>query len=228
MGRTGSKGWILLQMWKMNFVLASDGSWSSLLLGSESRWWSSGHTVDMTMEVTSQPLSFLCSWSRDGNGSIIYPQQNGLVSSKPLLEFVAIQRKDTKQWALPGVSDRARSRMKRIVLLSGYGRSRWVCLSNYQTGIPRRSQPRWNRSRQDRSALFQWTQNLSMVHGWSQKYWQCVDRVRGDVSSIAVDQSKRLAFFARHFHDEQGQLTKDLHLNAGKSCLKCESLPSFF
>jgi len=43
------------------------------------------------------------SWKRDANGSIIYRRMNANDLSKPVLEFVAIQRHDTKQWALPGV-----------------------------------------------------------------------------------------------------------------------------
>jgi ADP-ribose pyrophosphatase len=42
-------------------------------------------------------------WVRDKNGSIVYRRVNAHEHPKPVLEFVAIQRRDTKQWALPGV-----------------------------------------------------------------------------------------------------------------------------
>lgn len=41
-------------------------------------------------------------WKRDKNGSIVYRRLNVYERPKPVLEFVAIQRRDTKQWALPG------------------------------------------------------------------------------------------------------------------------------
>ncbi|CAF4073969.1 unnamed protein product, partial [Rotaria sordida] len=42
-------------------------------------------------------------WLRDENGSIVYRRINAHDRLKPILEFVAIQRKDNKEWALPGV-----------------------------------------------------------------------------------------------------------------------------
>jgi ADP-ribose pyrophosphatase len=45
------------------------------------------------------------SWKRDANGAMIYRRMNAHDRLKPVLEFVAIQRHDTKQWALPGVRD---------------------------------------------------------------------------------------------------------------------------
>ena len=42
-------------------------------------------------------MEFVFRWRRDGNGSII------LKNDKPLLEFVAITRKDTGDVAIPGV-----------------------------------------------------------------------------------------------------------------------------
>jgi hypothetical protein len=42
-------------------------------------------------------------WSRDANGSIIRRRNNAIDRLKPALEFIAIQRQDTKEWALPGV-----------------------------------------------------------------------------------------------------------------------------
>jgi hypothetical protein len=42
-------------------------------------------------------------WKRDENGAIVYRRLNVYERSKPVLEFVAIRRCDTKQWALPGV-----------------------------------------------------------------------------------------------------------------------------
>ncbi|CAF1110977.1 unnamed protein product [Rotaria sordida] len=41
-------------------------------------------------------------WKRDENGSIVYRQIDSHGHLKPVLEFVAIRRRDTKQWALPG------------------------------------------------------------------------------------------------------------------------------
>ena len=43
------------------------------------------------------------SWKRDANGAIVYRQINAHDRLKPVLEFVAIERRDSKQWALPGV-----------------------------------------------------------------------------------------------------------------------------
>ena len=41
----------------------------------------------------------LNSWKRDEDGSKTYDDEHS-----PILQFVAIRRRDTKQWALPGVS----------------------------------------------------------------------------------------------------------------------------
>lgn len=38
-------------------------------------------------------------WKRDENGDVITDK----LSNKPILQFVSIQRHDTKQWAIPGV-----------------------------------------------------------------------------------------------------------------------------
>ena len=53
---------------------------------------------------------FLCidclpifSWKRDTNGSVVCRPMNGHEHLKQVLEFVAIRRRDIKQWALPGV-----------------------------------------------------------------------------------------------------------------------------
>ena len=40
-------------------------------------------------------------WKRDINGDKVYSKGE---SKKPILEFVSIQRSDTKEWAIPGVS----------------------------------------------------------------------------------------------------------------------------
>ena len=37
-------------------------------------------------------------WKRDNDGQVV------MVNEKPKLEFVAVKRKDTGDWALPGVS----------------------------------------------------------------------------------------------------------------------------
>ena len=46
-----------------------------------------------------------CRWKRDSSGLIIYHRRDDEDYSKPVLEFVAIQRRDTQQWALPGVRE---------------------------------------------------------------------------------------------------------------------------
>jgi hypothetical protein len=45
------------------------------------------------------------SWHRDLNGEMVYRRRTPAEAPKPMLEFVAIQRRDTKEWALPGVRD---------------------------------------------------------------------------------------------------------------------------
>jgi hypothetical protein len=58
------------------------------------------------MEIFLLLFKFSCwilSWLRDENGSIVHRQNNTHDRLKPVLEFVAILRHDTKQWALPGV-----------------------------------------------------------------------------------------------------------------------------
>lgn len=42
-------------------------------------------------------------WLRDEKGSIVQRKVEDTGELKPVLEFVTIQRHDTKQWALPGV-----------------------------------------------------------------------------------------------------------------------------
>ena len=42
-------------------------------------------------------ILFSCRWKINGNGQRV--QENG----KPVLQFVAIKRKDNGQWAIPGV-----------------------------------------------------------------------------------------------------------------------------
>ena len=46
-----------------------------------------------------------CRWKRDARGSIVYRKHEDEDVSKPVLQFVAIQRRDTQQWALPGVRE---------------------------------------------------------------------------------------------------------------------------
>ena len=41
-------------------------------------------------------------WKRDGAGRIVFHHIDP--EKRPILEFVAIQRSDTKEWAIPGVS----------------------------------------------------------------------------------------------------------------------------
>ena len=45
-------------------------------------------------------------WKRDSTGNKV------LSDGKPLLEFVAIKRRDTGEWAIPGVSQLARGRRR--------------------------------------------------------------------------------------------------------------------
>ena len=53
-------------------------------------------------------------WKKDGSGSKV------LSGGKPVIEFVAIKRKDTGQWAIPGV--RINSLFQVVLILSlGYG-----------------------------------------------------------------------------------------------------------
>lgn len=49
-------------------------------------------------------------WKKDRNGGKV------LVKGKPCLEFVAIKRRDTGEWALPGVSTTLIHRIRRGVL----------------------------------------------------------------------------------------------------------------
>ena len=42
--------------------------------------------------------AFICRWKKDASGATV------LRRGKPVLEFVAIKRKDTGDWAIPGVS----------------------------------------------------------------------------------------------------------------------------
>lgn len=42
---------------------------------------------------------FVLRWKRDENNQII----RHAVTNRPILQFVAIQRRDTKEWAIPGV-----------------------------------------------------------------------------------------------------------------------------
>jgi ADP-ribose pyrophosphatase len=38
-------------------------------------------------------------WKRNENGDLVLDS----ITKKPILKFVAIQRRDTKEWAIPGV-----------------------------------------------------------------------------------------------------------------------------
>ena len=42
----------------------------------------------------------LCRWKRDDSGDVMMHPESG----KPIMQFVCIQRKDSGEWALPGVS----------------------------------------------------------------------------------------------------------------------------
>jgi ADP-ribose pyrophosphatase len=44
-------------------------------------------------------LLFVTRWKRDESNHIIRDS----VTHKPILQFVAIKRRDTKEWAIPGV-----------------------------------------------------------------------------------------------------------------------------
>jgi hypothetical protein len=82
----------------------SDWTWSSLLLGTKSCRRSSCYTVQILKNFLFI-IVIIFSWKRDENGSIVYRRWNERDHLKPVLEFVSIQRHDTKQWALPGVKD---------------------------------------------------------------------------------------------------------------------------
>ena len=43
-------------------------------------------------------VSFTCRWKRDSDGGKV--EKDGL----PVAQFIAVQRRDNKEWALPGVS----------------------------------------------------------------------------------------------------------------------------
>lgn len=71
-------------------------------------------------------------WKRERDGKKV------MANGKPCLEFVAIKRKDTGEWALPGV------RVEYFLLwwcghvcpgLSGDGGSRGHCFCNTQEGV---------------------------------------------------------------------------------------------
>lgn len=103
-GRTGSE---CIDLWNDRIHHAEDFSdwpWSSLSLGSQSCRWSSRNAVGRFHRRSAFCILSL-SWKRDGAGAIVYRRRDAQTPSKPVLEFVAIQRRDTKQWALPGVSD---------------------------------------------------------------------------------------------------------------------------
>ena len=70
------------------------------------------------------PLIFLSnceffSWLRDEKEEIIRRQNNPDESLKPVLEFVAIRRQDTKQWALPGVRALNRQQLSLLRIFQG-------------------------------------------------------------------------------------------------------------
>ena len=197
-GRTGSKCWMSpSQVSKVRFVLFSYGSWSSLLLGSKSCWWSSSDTVDIILELTNPILVFLLQL-------VPWRERVDPLSTRKLpwkLETcVGIRRYSTQRQSPMGFawsewSDRVAT-MNTPVLRSGYGRSWRGCLSNDQTWIPRRSHARWCWSTEYRSVVLQWNQTPPMVHGWSEKYWQRLDRNRRHVSSIVLKVAIRVDFFS--------------------------------
>jgi hypothetical protein len=86
------------------------------------------HGIDKVLKYFYDFFCNILSWKRDANGAIIYRRMNAHDRPKPVLEFVAIQRHDTKQWALPGVNYLYiyiySSLIISLLLLKGYGRSR--------------------------------------------------------------------------------------------------------
>ena len=54
--------------------------------------------LSVTLQMVAYCLGFR--WKRDENGDVINHPDSG----KPILQFVCIQRKDSGEWALPGVS----------------------------------------------------------------------------------------------------------------------------
>ena len=62
--------------------------------------WGPNHAVD--------PI--VSRWQRDGKGEKV------VMEGKPILEFVAIKRKDTGDWAIPGVRKQKKSCLTKIFL----------------------------------------------------------------------------------------------------------------
>ncbi|CAF1295785.1 unnamed protein product [Adineta ricciae] len=131
-------------------------------------------------------------WKRDGNGLVICRRRNEFDRLKPVLEFVAIQRRDNKQWALPGgmvdpgenVSETVKREFQEEALREGID----------ETYIKR---------------LF------SNGHKLFESY---VDDPRNTDNAW-------MESIAMHFHDETGQLTAKIDLNAGDDAEKAVWCP---
>ena len=59
-----------------------------------------GQLIEALKKTNCKKVNFYLRWKKYDNKQKIVD----LVSKKPILQFVAIQRADTKEWALPGVS----------------------------------------------------------------------------------------------------------------------------
>ncbi|CAF4488653.1 unnamed protein product [Rotaria socialis] len=126
--------------------------------------------------------SVITRWHHDEKGTIVRRQANCQDCFKPVLEFVTIQRKDTKEWALPGgmvdPGEHISSTVKREFQEEAM-----------QDGIEEHYI----------SKLFS--------NGYKLFEWYADDPRNTDNAWIET--------VAINFHDETGQLTKHIHLDAG-------------
>ncbi|CAF3802098.1 unnamed protein product [Rotaria sp. Silwood1] len=126
--------------------------------------------------------SVVTRWLRDNNGSIVYRRANAQDCLKPVLEFVAIERKDTKTWALPGG-----------MVDPG---------EDVSQTIKREFQEEALQDNTDEHYINQLFSNGYKI------YESYVDDPRNTDNSW-------METVAILYHDETGELTKHIHLNAG-------------
>ncbi|CAF3345769.1 unnamed protein product, partial [Rotaria sp. Silwood2] len=131
--------------------------------------------------------SVITRWLRDENGSIVYRQAHSFDRSKPVLEFVAIQRKDTKAWALPGgMVDPS---------------------EDVSQTIKREFQE---------EALLDTTEKHYVDQLFSNGY-KLFESYADDPRNTDNAWMETVAI---NYHDETGELTKHIHLNAGDDAAK--------
>jgi ADP-ribose pyrophosphatase len=126
-------------------------------------------------------------WKRDANGAMIYRRMNALDRLKPVLEFVAIQRHDTKQWALPGGMVDPGENITETVKREFHEEAASEGLD--ETSVKR------------------------LFSNGFKLYESYVDDPRNTDNAW-------METVAMHFHDETGQLTSHLNLNAGDDAEK--------